>query len=73
MKLKTQKALIKLGEKLANHPIYPSAIKVRNQTALNPLLKKGGVHDKDNPKTRHKKERAKIRLHLKHKGYDNNF
>lgn len=50
MKLKTQKALIKLGEKLANHPIYPSAIKVRNQTALNPLLKKGGVHDKDNPK-----------------------
>lgn len=72
MKLKTQKSLIKLGEKLANHQIYPSAIKVRNQTALNPLLKKGSVHDKDNPKTRHKKERAKIRLHLKHKGYNKN-
>lgn len=39
--MKNQKELIKLGEKLANHPIYPSAIKVRNQTALNPLLKKG--------------------------------
>ena len=75
--MKTQKQLIKLGEKLANHPIsqnlIKSPIKTRNQTALNPLLKKGGVHDKDNPKTHHKKERAKIRLHLKHKGYENTF
>lgn len=71
--MKTQKQLIKLGEKLANCLICPSVIKTRNQTALNPLLKKGGVHDKDNSKTRHKKERAKIRLHLKHRGHDNNF
>ena len=45
--MKTQKQLIKLGEKLANHPIsqnlIKSPIKTRNQTALNPLLKKGGV------------------------------
>lgn len=73
MKSKTQKQLIKLGDKLATNPMCQISTKMRNPTAQNPLLKKGGVHDHDNPKYRHKKERAKIRLHLKHKGYDNNF
>lgn len=39
-------------------------IKNRNLSALSPLLKKGGVHDKDNPKTRHKKERKAVKLQL---------
>ena len=71
--MKTQKQLIKLGEKLANYPIHPSVIKTRNQTALNPLLKKGGIHDKDNPKTRHKKERAKTQLYLKSINHNKSF
>lgn len=39
-------------------------IKNRNLSALSPLLKKGGVHDNDNPKTRHKKERKAVKLQL---------
>ena len=39
--------------------------KARNLSALSPLLKKGGVHDKDNPKTRHKKDRKLMKLFLK--------
>lgn len=65
MKIKTQKELIKLGEKLATNPMCQIPTKTRNPTAQNPLLKKGGVHDHDNPKYRHKKERACVRLALK--------
>lgn len=39
-------------------------IKNRNLSALSPLLKKGGVHDKDNPKTHHKKARKAVKLQL---------
>ena len=39
--------------------------KARNLSALSPLLKKGGVHDKDNPKIRHKKDRKLMKLFLK--------
>lgn len=56
------KTLLKT-QKMLNQPM-PRA-KRRNLSALNPLLKKGGVHDKDNPKTRHKKERKNIKLFLK--------
>lgn len=39
--------------------------KARNLSALSPLLKKGGVHDKDNPKTRYKKDRQAIKRQLR--------
>lgn len=39
--------------------------KIRNLSALTPLLKKGGIHDKDNPKTRHQKDRKLAKLLLK--------
>ena len=39
--------------------------KIRNLSALTPLLKKGGIHDKDNPKTHHKKDRKSTKLLLK--------
>lgn len=39
-------------------------LKNRNLSALSPLLKKGGVHDKDNPKTHHKRERKAMKLSL---------
>ncbi len=40
-------------------------LKNRNLSALSPLLKKGGVHDKDNPKTHHKRSRKIAKLQLK--------
>lgn len=65
MKINNQKQLIKLGEKLANNlMICQRPLKTRNQVAFSPLLKKGGVHDKDNPKYRHKKERRAVKLWL---------
>ena len=47
------------------HACGMSLPKARNLSALSPLLKKGGVHDKDNPKNRHKKERKFAKLMLK--------
>ncbi|MDO5651205.1 MAG: hypothetical protein Q4G13_03595 [Moraxella sp.] len=54
--LKKQKQLAKQLNALGN---------TRNIVALNPLLKKGGVHDKDNPKTYHKSTRKQQKLMLK--------
>lgn len=67
--MKTQKSLIKLGEKLTNNPhliaqsIKP--IKPRNYLALNPLLQKGGLHDKDDVAIARKKQRRKCKQELK--------
>lgn len=68
--MKTQKSLIKLGERLANHAMITMPTKIRNPSALSPLLKKGGVHDDDNPKTRHKKERRAVKLQLQKHQWD---
>lgn len=57
-----------LKQQLKNEKSYMSGVnmpKARNLSALSPLLKKGGVHDKDNPKTRHKKDRKLMKLFLK--------
>lgn len=43
----------------------PSSPSGRNLVALNPLLKKGGVHDVDDTKARHKKSRQASKLTLK--------
>lgn len=69
MKSKTQKSLIKLGEQLENNPnlvaqsIKP--IKPRNYLALNPLLQKGGLHDKDDVVLARKKQRRQTRQDLR--------
>lgn len=69
MKIKTQKALIKLGEQLENNPnlinqsIKP--IKLKNYLALNPLLQKGGLHDKDDVSLARKKQRRQTRQDLR--------
>ncbi len=69
MKPRTQKELVKFGKQLAENPSrFAQAgkfIKARNQAVVRPLLKKGGIHDKDNPKTYHKKERREAKLALK--------
>lgn len=43
----------------------PKSAKARNLASLSPLMKKGGVHDKDNPKTAHRRTRKAMRLKLK--------
>ena len=48
--MKNQKQLIKLGEQLEKNPSIAQsnlAVKPRNYLALNPLLQKGGLHEKD--------------------------
>lgn len=63
--MKTQRQQIKLGSYLENHPnITLNPNKNRNLSALSPLLKKSGVHDQNNPKMRHKKDRKAIKLQL---------
>lgn len=54
------KHLLKQEKTLQN-----TKLKHRNLSALSPLLKKGGVHDEDNPKTHHKKSRKMAKLQLK--------
>ena len=46
------------------HACGMSLPKARNLSALSPLLKKGGVHDKDNPKTLHRRDRRAVKLDL---------
>lgn len=68
MKTKTQKQRIRLGEKLANNPDLLNAAKpnkARNYLVLNPLLKKGGLHDKDDANSRRKKQRRQSKQSLK--------
>lgn len=67
--MKTQKSLIKLGEQLEKNPnliaqsIKP--IKPRNYLALNPLLQKGGLHDKDDVALARKKQRRQCKQDLR--------
>lgn len=67
--MKTQKSLIKLGEQLEKNPnlitqsIKP--IKLKNYLALNPLLQKGGLHDKDDVALARKKQRRQTRQDLR--------
>ncbi|MDO4426658.1 MAG: hypothetical protein Q4B88_00870 [Moraxella sp.] len=69
MKTKTQKSLIKLGQALEKNPnlIAQSSkpIKPRNYLALNPLLQKGGLHDKDDVALARKKQRRQTRQDLR--------
>lgn len=64
-----QRKLIKLGEQLAKNPKLiaqsQKPIKPKNYLALNPLLQKGGLHDKDNVKLARKKQRRQSRQDLK--------
>lgn len=57
--LKMERSLVFEQNKANKRP------KIRNLLALTPLLKKGGIHDKDNPKTHHKKDRKATKLLLK--------
>lgn len=70
--MKNQKQLIKLGEQLekntlpaqANFPIKPP-IKPRNYLALNLLLQKGGLHEKDDVDIARKKQRRQTKQDLR--------
>ncbi|UNU73551.1 hypothetical protein LU293_01155 [Moraxella nasovis] len=50
--------------------ITTKQIKVRNYVAKHINFQKGGVHDKDNPKTRHKKARKRAKLALSWQAFD---
>ncbi|WP_019518644.1 hypothetical protein [Faucicola boevrei] len=69
MKSKTQKSLIKLGKQLAKNPNLiaqsQKPIKPRNYLALNPLLQKGGLHDKDDVVLARKKQRRQCKQDLR--------
>ena len=41
------------------------AVKPRNYLALNPLLKKGGIHEKDDMSLARKKRRRETKQHLR--------
>lgn len=70
--MKNQKDLVKLGEQLAknalptqtNFPIKPP-VKPRNYLALNPLLQKGGLHEKDDMEIVRKKQRRQTKQDLR--------
>lgn len=64
------KKIIRQGEQLeksssAGMAQSLNAIKPRNYLALNPLLKKGGVHEKDDVKIARKKARRKCKQDLR--------
>ncbi|WP_171194742.1 hypothetical protein [Acinetobacter sp. A47] len=40
-------------------------IKLRNPVALSPLLHKGGVHETEQPRARHRRDRQQARQQLK--------
>ncbi|MFW2176845.1 MULTISPECIES: hypothetical protein [unclassified Moraxella] len=68
MKPKNQKQLIKLGEQLEKNPIVSQSntpIKSRNYLALNPLLQKGGLHDKDDLDQARKRQRRQTKQSLR--------
>lgn len=69
MKTKTQKSLIKLGEKLAKNPnmiAKPGKLnKPRNHLALNPLMRKGGLHGKDDVAMARKRQRRQSQQELR--------
>ncbi len=72
--MKTQKQLIKLGEQLEKNPIVSQSnvpIKPRNYLALNPLLQKGGLHEKDDVEIARKKQRRQTKQNLRKKDWLN--
>ncbi len=65
--MKNQKQLIKLGERLEKNPSIAQsnlAVKPRNYLALNPLLQKGGLHEKDAVEIARKKQRRQTKQDL---------
>lgn len=64
MKIKTQKSLVKLGEKLSKNQLDVKSAKPRNQAALSPLLQKGGVFETQKPKAAHRRERRQSKQQL---------
>ena len=74
MTTKNQKHLIKLGETLAKSPTISqlnNPVKPRNYLALNPLLQKGGIHEKDDVDITRKKVRRKTKQSLRKKDWLN--
>lgn len=78
MKPKNQKQLIKLGEtlekqgeKYGERVISQSRnpIKPRNYLALNPLLQKGGLHEKEDVEIARKKQRRQTKQSLRKKDW----
>lgn len=70
--MKNQKQLIKLGEQLEKNPIVSQSnlpIKPRNYLALNPLLQKGGIHEKDDIDIARKKQRRQTKQNLRKKDW----
>lgn len=68
MKPKNQKQLIKLGEQLEKNPLIAQSntpVKPRNYLALNPLLQKGGLHEKDDGDIVRKKQRRQTKQDLR--------
>lgn len=49
-----------------------SKIQARNKVALSPLLQKGGLHETEQPRTQHRRDRKQSKQWLKH-GYYNEF
>lgn len=67
-KFNNQKQLVKFGEKLANHQTFNHSrqpVKPRNYLALNPLLQKGGLHEKEDVDIARKRARRKTRQQLR--------
>lgn len=68
MKPKNQKQLIKMGEALEKNPLIAQSnlpVKPRNYLALNPLLQKGGLHEKDDVVIARKKQRRQTKQNLR--------
>ncbi len=69
MKFHNQKQLVKLGEKLNQQQNLVSQskqpVKPRNYLALNPLLQKGGLHEKEDVAIARKRARRKTRQQLR--------
>uniref|UniRef100_A5WDS0 Uncharacterized protein n=1 Tax=Psychrobacter sp. (strain PRwf-1) TaxID=349106 RepID=A5WDS0_PSYWF len=53
----------------ANLSALKDATKLRNHVAFNPLLKKGGVHEKDNIEAVRKKKRRETKKILRQKDW----
>ena len=72
--MKNQRELIKLGEQLEKNPIVSQSVnpvKPRNYLALNPLLQKGGLHEKDDVDIARKKQRRQTKQDLRKKDWLN--
>lgn len=63
--MNNQKQLIKLGEQLQKGTSPHKRARARNGLALNPLLKKGGVHQTDDVAFAYKKKRRQVRQTLR--------